>query len=76
MDHRLLKYSLEEGWTNTKIQMWALKLSENNCRAEYLSSKKNTCADLWSQMPKRLEEELVIKESDVKDEVYRIGVIN
>lgn len=66
-DHKPLKYLFEADWTNRKIQMWALKLSGYNCRIEYLSSKKNACADLLSRIPKWLEQESMLDVPEVAE---------
>ena len=74
-DHKPLQYLLKADWKNKKIQQWALRISEYNCKIEYLSGKENTCADLLSRIPNELK-----LESDnakqVDDKAYQINVLN
>ena len=74
-DQRPLQHIFEAEWTNKKIQQWALKLSGYNCRIEYLAGRENTCADLLSRIPKRLERESISIVSDIDDRTYQINVI-
>ena len=75
-DHKPFQYLFEAGWTNKKIQQWALKLSGYNCRIEYLAGRENTCADLLSRIPKQLERESISVIPEVDDQAYQINAIN
>lgn len=55
-NHMPLQYMGEAEWTNKKFHQWALKLSEYNCKIDYLTGKDNTCADLLSRIQKQLED--------------------
>ena len=48
-----LQALLERERTNKKINQWALKLSDYDCTIECLAGKDNTCADLFSRLPKK-----------------------
>lgn len=50
-DHRPLKYVLESPLTNKQMQLWALELSNYNCKVEYIPGKADTCGDLLSRVP-------------------------
>ena len=73
-DHKLLKFKAY--WTNKKIQQWALKITGCNCIIEYLSGKRNTCADLLSSIPNQLEQQSELQETEIDDKSYQINVIN
>ena len=75
-DHNPLKYIFKENWTNKKIQQQALKISRYNCTIEYLSGKENSCDDLLSRMPNKLEQESKLQETEIDDKSYQINVIN
>ena len=74
-DHKPLQYLFKADWKNKKIQQWALRISEYNCKIEYLSARENTFADLLSRIPNKLKLESE-KVKQVDDKVYQINVLN
>ena len=72
MDHKQLRYLLEQEWTNKKSQQWALKLSGYNCKIEYLAGRENTCADLLLRIPKQSEAESIELEPEVDNKAYQV----
>ena len=84
-DHKPLKYLLESPMQNKKIQLWALSMSEYNCTTEYIAGTTNTCADLLSRHPdkvNKLEENSVNEDVelekvlDVNDNLFQVNVLN
>ena len=55
-DHKPLKYLLKSPMQNKKIQMWASSMSGYNCSIEYIEGTTNTCADLLSRHPDKVNE--------------------
>ena len=83
-DHKPLKYLLESPMQNKKIQMWALGMSGYNCSIEYKEGATNTCADLLSRHPDKVNgtqnsDEEVDKDQtvlDVNDNLFEINVLD
>ena len=83
-DHKPLKYLLESPMQNKKIQMWALRMSGYNCSIEYIEGATNTCADLLSRHPDKVNgtqnsDEEVDKDQtvlDVNDNLFEINVLD
>ena len=83
-DHKPLKYLLESPMQNKKIQMWALSVSGYNCSIEYIEGTTNTCADLFSRHPDKVNETQSSDEEvdgdqtvlDVNDNLFEINVLD
>ena len=83
-DHKPLKYLLESPMQNKKIQMWALSMSGYNCSIEYIEGATNTCADLLSRHPDKVNgtqnsDEEVDKDQtvlDVNDNLFEVNVLD
>ena len=80
-DHKPLKYLPESPVQKKKIQLWALRMADYNCRIEYIAGTTNTCADLFSRRPEEpghCQEENLTEELDldVNDNTFLIDVIN
>ena len=83
-DHKPLKYLLESPMQNKKIQMWALSMSGYNCSIEYIEGTTNTCADLLSRHPDKVnetqnsEEEVELDQTvlDVNNNLFEINVLD
>ena len=83
-DHKPLKYLLESPMQNKKIQMLALSMSGYNCSIEYIEGATNTCADLLSRHPDKVNgtqnsDEEVGKDQtvlDVNDNLFEINVLD
>ena len=83
-DHKPLKYLLESPMQNKKIQMWALRMSGYNCSIEYIEDTTNTCADLLSRHPDKVNETQNSDEEidgdqtvlDVNDYLFEINVLD
>ena len=83
-DHKPLKYLLESPMQNKKIQMWALSMSGYNCSIEYIEGTTNTCADLLSRHPDKInetqnsEEEIELDQTmlDVNNNLFEINVLD
>ena len=83
-DHKPLKYLLESPMQNKKIQMWSLSMSGYNCSIEYIEGATNTCADLLSRHPDKVNgtqnsDEEVDKDQtvlDVNDNLFEINVLD
>lgn len=50
-----------------------MKLSGYRCKIEYLSGKDNTCADLLSRIPERLESECIRLEPGMDGKAYQVN---
>ena len=67
-DHKPLKYLFSAKMNNRKIQMWAIKISANNCSIEYLEGKKNTRADMLSRPEVGMFNSNVVATRDAKSD--------
>ena len=81
MDHKPLKYILESPLNNEKIQIWAMSIMVYNCTVEYITGRKNTCADLLSRAPQYTEDNnfqntCEIDDFSVNDNMYQINALN
>ena len=64
--------------------MWALSMSGYNCSIEYIEGTTNTCADLLSRHPDKVnetqnsEEEKVLDQTvlDVNNNLFEINVLD
>ena len=83
-DHKPLRYLLESPMQNKKIQMWALSMPGYNCSIEYIEGTTNTCADLLSRHPDKVNETQNSDEEvdgdqtvlDVNDNLFEINVLD
>ena len=84
-DYKPLKYLLEYPMQNKKIQLWALSMSGYNCSIEYIAGTTNTCADLLSRHPDKINKTSESQENgdidsekvlDVNDNLYGVHVID
>lgn len=56
-DHKPLRTLFTSEMRNTRVQRWAILLSEYGCDIEYTPGKKNICADLMSRLWRPEEED-------------------
>jgi len=83
-DHKPLKYVLESPMTNKQMQLWALELSNYNCKVEYIPGRANTCADLLLRIPSDPEQTKASDSRETKDKMdvdfddrcFKINVLN
>lgn len=88
-DHAPLKYLLNSPMQNKKIQLWALTMSGYNCTVEYIPGTTNTCADLLSRHPGKVntlsnddecaevnENNTLANDVDVNDNLFEINVLD
>ena len=75
MQHLLLRPTINHSRTYwKKIQQWTLRISEYNCKFEYLSGRENTYAGLLSRIPIKLKlESDSVKQ--VNDKAYQIKIL-
>ena len=80
-----MKYLLESPMQNKKIQLWALSMSGYNCLIEYIAGTTNTCADLLSRHPDKINKTSESQENEdidsekvleVNDNLYEMHIID
>jgi len=70
--------------TNKQMQLWALELSNYNCKVEYIPGRANTCADLLLRIPSDPEQTKASDSRETKDKIdvdfddrcFKINVLN
>ena len=72
-DHKPLKSLFSSQMKNTRVQRWAIMLSEYNCTIEYIRGKRQK-ADPLSRLVEQDPSDLTIDEASCENDLLRVGV--